>query len=391
MPPKQKNDHLPFQKDGVQDYNKLFPDIMHNLLHDFPGIAYRCKMDAKWTMLFISQNCPQLTGYVPEELLYNSTLSFEDLIYDEDRSYVRNTINRAVKNDKGFQLIYRIKHKDGSIRWVWEQGRAIYYDEDNPLYLDGFIQDVTRNRELEDQLAESAHSLKKLNQMKDRFFTAIVRDLQDPVYSFISLSSFLQENLDKLSRDELLECVVQMSKSASGMDLILENLLNWAKANTGRIIMQKSRFDLKSLIDECSKDFDAQIQLKQLQIRNEVDEQYRINTDRQLFSTIIRNLISNAIKYSKSEQSIIISASLQDELIIVVEDNGVGIPRTELKTLFDMDRNYRTHGTLNEAGTGIGLLLVKELMNAIKGSVEVESRLNRGTKITLRLNKKMLE
>ena len=115
------------------------------------------------------------------------------------------------------------------------------------------------------------------------------------------------------------------------MDLLLENLLNWAKANTGRIIMQKSRFGLKSIIEECSKDFDAQVQLKQLQINIEVPDQYKINTDRQLFGTIMRNLISNAIKYSKSEQSITISAFLQDELIIVVEDNGVGIPRAEQK------------------------------------------------------------
>jgi PAS domain S-box-containing protein len=141
-----------FEKDGVSSYNQLLPELMANLLHNLPGIVYRCVYDKQWTMLFLSEGCIRLTGHQPEELLYNEAISFVDLIYEDDIDYVSNTITKAVETRTQFQLEYRLRHKSGKMLWVWEQGNAIYNELGEAVYLDGVIGDISYKKETEAKL-----------------------------------------------------------------------------------------------------------------------------------------------------------------------------------------------------------------------------------------------
>jgi len=381
---KDKTEHLPFATDGVEAYNQLIPELMTNLLHNLPGIAYRCKNDSQWTMLFMSEGCLEVTGYNAEEVLYNSQMSYEDLIFEEDRKLVRDAVSEGVKKQAQYRMEYRIKHKDGKLHWVWEQGGAVYDEAGRPLYLDGFIADITRRRELEDMLGKRADQLYDLNQMKDRFFSTIVHDLQNPVYSFISLSDFICQNYENFKRSEILEFLTQIRDSAHGMNILLDNLSDWTRIQTGKLKLQKDFFKLSQVVEDCLEGFRDQIAKKNLSILQTIPPEIQFSYDRQVIVSLARNLLSNAIKYSQTRGKIRISACMVAEgLQFVVQDEGVGIPRSELQNLFRIDREFRRPGTLNETGTGLGLLLVKELMNYMEGEVEVQSRLNRGTRVSL--------
>ncbi|MDF1816197.1 MAG: PAS domain S-box protein [Verrucomicrobiales bacterium] len=127
---------------------------LRNMLHNLPGMAYRCSNDSNWTMDFVSEGCLELTGYRPEELIHNKELSFEEVIHFDDREKVRKEVEAAIEQKRVFELTYRLRTKGGVSKWVWEQGRLINSNEDGQT-LEGFITDITPQKQAEKALMES--------------------------------------------------------------------------------------------------------------------------------------------------------------------------------------------------------------------------------------------
>ncbi|HOH47302.1 MAG TPA: PAS domain-containing protein, partial [Candidatus Cloacimonadota bacterium] len=188
-----------YEKDGACSTNLLSPELMTNIMHNLPGIAYRCINDGDWTMLFLSEGCVQLTGYNPEELLYNRDLSYDDLIVPEDRELVRKAVNDCVDLKSCFKMEYRITRKDGQVIWVWEQGEPVLDKGKKTIYLDGFIADINSRKRVEGELLSMSEELRHYNKLKDKFFNIIAHDLQNPIYAIISLTEFMQESRDTLN------------------------------------------------------------------------------------------------------------------------------------------------------------------------------------------------
>ncbi len=141
----------------IKESQRRIATLMANL----PGMAYRCKNDRNWTMEFISQGCYELTGFKPVALVNNRDLSFNDLILPEDRDMVWKTIQVALKKNKSYRMSYRIKHASGEIKWVWEQGIGIYNDQDELLALEGFISNITEQREAEEEIRKLSRSVEQ--------------------------------------------------------------------------------------------------------------------------------------------------------------------------------------------------------------------------------------
>jgi PAS domain S-box-containing protein len=376
-----------FTADGVKSFNILLPELMSNLLHNLPGIAYRCRNDSKWTMLFISEGCYQLTGYHPGDLLYNSDRSFEDIIHEDDRSLVRNNVNNGVSQRTQFQMTYRIVDKKGNIRWVWEQGNAVYDAHNNPIFLDGFISDITEKKASEDKLSQTAKQLVELNVTKDKFFSIIAHDLQNPLYAIISLSDFIRQNNGEFGYEELLDFIHQINLSAKSAHKLLENLLDWARSQTGKITIQNERFNMHSLIQGCMEINDIHAIDKGITIINDVNKDLQMISDVQLLSAVFRNLISNAIKFSSPSMKVLVKSEIIDNKVAIsVSDTGIGISRTNLSKLFKLDNDFRNLGTANETGTGLGLILCHDFISRIGGEITVASKLNRGSTFSVLLN-----
>jgi PAS domain S-box-containing protein len=360
------------------------PELLPNLMHNLPGMAYRCKNDSKWTMIFISEGSVDLTGYSAGELLQNSLLSYDEVVLEEDREYVRQTKNSAVAKRVQFQLEYRIKHKNGEIHWVWEKGNAVYDKHHNPVYLDGFITDVTTRRKAEEDLKRAAQDLEELNATKDRFFSLLAHDLQNPVYAIISLSEFVAENFSNFGRAEVEDALLQIHNASRGIYTLLENLLDWARLQSGQITIQKEFVSLVKTTNYVLDHYRKAAIQKGIALELVYENDMLVESDLRLLSSILRNLVSNAIKYSYPKSTVIVHLHRTESGVeLCVEDRGLGISRRHLQKLFKIDNDLRQYGTANEAGSGLGLILVDNYARLLGIKVSVESRLNHGSKFRL--------
>lgn len=142
--------------------------MLDNLLGNLPGMAYRCNFDQDYTMIYISQACQELTGYEAEELLDNSVLSYNDLIHPEDRSKVWLKVLQGVEKRRRFEINYRIKTRDGELKWVWEKGNAIYDEKTGqPMFLEGFIIDVSKEKSAEQEIFDRESRLAEILKVVD--------------------------------------------------------------------------------------------------------------------------------------------------------------------------------------------------------------------------------
>ncbi len=366
------------------------PELVTNLMSNLPGMAYRCLYDKDWSMMFLSQGCLALTGYSEKELSDKKILSFDDLIIEEDRDYVRKTVDEAVAEHRQYQMEYRIKHRDGSLRWVWEQGSAVYDKRGKVLFMDGYIANITNRKNIEQELKNVAGNLVELNATKDKFFSLVAHDLQNPVYAIISLSEFLEINHASFTPAELTGFINQINVSAKNIYSLLENLLDWAKSQTGKITLQPEFLSLPRMINGIIEYFRPSTTEKRIQIIFSYDEELMIEGDSRLLSSILRNLISNAIKYSYEDSKVKISLHQSaEEVEVAVMDKGTGISRRYLEKIFRIDNELRALGTNHEEGSGLGLILVKTFGDMLGARVMATSKINQGSTFTVALKKKL--
>lgn len=362
----------------------LLPELVANLMSNLPGIAYRCKNDQWWTMMYMSEGCASVTGYTANELLENSNKSFSSLIYADDLDYVRKNVDEAIANRTRFQMEYRILGKEGDIRWVWEQGNAIYSADNQVMFLDGYIADITQRKRIEEEVKQAARSLVELNATKDKFFSLIAHDLQNPVYAILSLSEFLSSNLDKLEGQELVTFVNLIQTSAKGIYSLLENLLDWTKLQTGKVKVQKEYLSLSKVTEFVVGQFSLTAEEKGIKISCVYAQDVVLESDSHLLTTIIRNLISNAVKYSQPGSKVEVSITQEENYACVeVIDTGIGISRRNLAKIFDIDNDVRHPGTKDEPGSGLGLILSKDIANLLGATLSAESKINKGSKFKL--------
>ena len=228
---------------------------------------------------------------------------------------------------------------------------------------------------------ESEIRLRELNSTKDKFFSIISHDLKSPFTSIIGFSELLIERAQKndLSGTEKFAAIIYNS-SQNAMEL-LTNLTQWSRLQTGKMEFDPQETDLVSIIDEVTELLNASALHKSLTIMREIPHQVRIRADRAMISTVLRNLISNAIKFSNPGGEIWISSNqLKNEIMLKVMDNGVGIKKEILHKLFHIEAGVSTRGTINEEGTGLGLILCKEFVSRHGGRIWAESEVNKGSK-----------
>ena len=377
-------------QDARSNLRGISPELLPNLMHNLPGMAYRCKFDENFTMLFLSEGSVELTEYEAGDMLYAKNISYDVITHPEDRDRVRETILSAVKHHTQYQMEYRIITKSGLTKWVWEKGNAVYDQNMNPIYLDGFITDVSARRNAEDNLQKAADDLAELNATKDRFFSLLAHDLQNPVYAIISLSEFISENYQKFDAREIEDAMLQVNSAARGIYTLLENLLDWARLQSGELESQTEFVSLTKAISYAVDHHARAASQKGIALEIEQDSDVMVECDLRLLTSILRNMISNALKYSYPKSSVkVVLRKYEGRAEISVIDNGVGIARKHLEKIFRIDNELRQYGTANESGSGLGLILVSSFARLIGAEVKVESKLNHGSTFTLLLGGKI--
>ncbi len=236
------------------------------------------------------------------------------------------------------------------------------------------------------KLKESEEKLIETNKAKDKFFSIISHDLRSPFASMISFAKILRRDIDKLSKEELSEMAEDFSENVTQINNLLENLLQWSRAQTGKIQNNPEKLNLEDIFEDNLNLFVQAIKNKGLKVKKEIEENLFVWADKNMVNTIIRNLISNAIKYSYQWQQISILANKKGKFVeIQVIDNGVGISVENQKKLFFIESTKTTLGTNYEKGSGLGLLLCKEFVDRLGGEIKVISEEGKGSKFIFTL------
>ena len=243
--------------------------------------------------------------------------------------------------------------------------------------------DITLLKKVEESLKASEAHLRELNATKDKFFSIIAHDLKSPFNAIHGFGNLLV-NAIKEKNDEEIEkyAGIMLDSSQRAMDLLL-NLLEWSRSQTGAMDLNPESIDLLSLIHQVTEMSNYTAQQKLITIYTELPDKAMAVADWEMMNAILRNLISNAIKFTHPGGEIVVSVEQKEkDWKISVTDNGVGIKKDVLDKLFHIDTRHKTTGTQNEVGTGLGLLLCKEFVQKHGGRIWAESEPGKGSKFS---------
>ena len=245
------------------------------------------------------------------------------------------------------------------------------------------IRDITERVNIENKLRLQSEQLLSMNRLKDRIFSIISHDLRGPLINLNDIINMLNEEM--ISEDEFRSFVPQLSKNIASTTGLLENLLFWSKSQLQGEVVKPVNFNVREIADNIIQLFEKVISEKELQSENNIDPNCTVYADKDMIQLIIRNLISNAVKFSKRGGSITLSSRTQgNNSIICFRDTGVGISDADLKKIFELE-TFTTRGTDNEQGTGLGLLLCKDFIEKNGGKIWVESELSKGSKFSVQI------
>lgn len=245
---------------------------------------------------------------------------------------------------------------------------------------------ISRQKE---EIENHREQLKELNASKDKFFSIIAHDLRNPIAGFLNLTEILTSNFDIFSEKESKEFIEAMNQASRQLYNLLENLLQWSRAQTGRITYEPRFTAIKKMVDETIDTLMINIENKSIKVNLSIDDKTIVYVDENMITTVIRNLLSNAIKFTNANGSIHIRCQQSDDFIeMYVSDDGVGISKENQEKLFRIDQSLTTEGTSSEKGTGLGLILCKEFVEKNGGKIWVESEMNKGASFIFTLPKK---
>jgi len=232
-----------------------------------------------------------------------------------------------------------------------------------------------------DQLRKTNADLKEVITTKDKFFSIIAHDLKTPFNTLLGFSELLLKEYDNRDPEENKEIITHIFNSAvHGFDL-LNNLLEWSRSQTGRIEFEPQDFSLTDLIRQNILSISDAAFKKNIEVQNEITEYILAFGDRRMINTVVRNMISNALKFTEPGGKIVLSYKKESEFIeVTVSDTGVGIKEKNISKLFRLEESISTPGTDKEQGTGLGLILCKEFVEKNKGKIWVESEYGKGSK-----------
>ncbi|MDP4116071.1 MAG: tetratricopeptide repeat-containing sensor histidine kinase, partial [Bacteroidota bacterium] len=222
--------------------------------------------------------------------------------------------------------------------------------------------------------------LSELNATKDKFFSIIAHDLKNPFSAIMGSSQLLLENIDTMTKEEYIQFLEIIQKSSEAAHKLLDDLLLWARTQTGRLSMEFEDIKAAEIVLECVNLLNNQALAKEIVINVEVKDGLSLFVDNFSINTVVRNLVSNAIKFTKPGGSVSLKAEQSDKMgRIDVIDNGVGIKPEDEAKLFRIDASINHKGTTGENGTGLGLILCKELVEKNNGYITLKSKLGKGS------------
>ncbi|RLD85430.1 MAG: hypothetical protein DRJ07_03020 [Bacteroidetes bacterium] len=366
---------IQFKNSKIKDSEEHYRALIENS-NDIISV-----IDSRINSIYRSPSYEKVLGYKLGENVNNL---FEFVHTDDKKRMLNDFKGFVAKPGKTAHMNYRYLHKDGTWRHLEGTGKNML---DSPV-IKGIvlnIRDVTKRKNAELALRENEKKLRDLNATKDKFFSIIAHDLKSPFSAMLGFSQLLINKFEKYDVQKQKRFLGIINSDLKNTYKLLDNLLLWSQSQKGIIDFKPEKENFYLVAVETLGFLYQTAKNKTITLINQVPEVCSVYADKDMLETILRNLISNAIKFTLRKGEIILSSRIitdeneQKFVEISVKDNGVGIPREMQGSLFNVSENNSTKGTENETGTGLGLTLCKEFVEQHGGKIWVESELDKGS------------
>ena len=324
----------------------------------------------------------EMLGYKEDEIL---GINFRNITHPGDIDKSLGIVKELLINEsiESKSVEKRYLHNKGDVIWALTTISLIRDVNKKPLFFIAQVQDITKRRKFEEQLLKNTEELKLLNIAKDKFFSIISHDLRSPFNSLLGLAEYISHSYDEMTPLEIKNSISNVYNSAQQVYNLILNLLEWSMIQSGRLTVNKSVINLMELGSEITSLYEDSANHKQLKLINNINQEILVYADKYMIDTIVRNFVSNSIKFTNPGGQIIIKGIINgDNAEVSVTDTGIGISTENQKNLFRIDEQSRRDGTANEKGTGLGLILCKEFIEKNNGVLWVESEEGKGSRFS---------
>lgn len=346
-----------------------------SLISNIPGIAYRCMDTQGWPMVYISDAVLEITGYPAADFeLPAPKRFFSDLYHADDIDFIEKNAKPPT-----FAMEYRIVRKDGEIRWVFEHGNYITDEQNDAIWIDGFIMDVTERKAMVQDLVKAKNTAEQAAAARALFLANMSHEIRTPMNAIIGFSDILLESPLEYEQQKQLATI---NRSAKSLLHILNDVLDSAKLDKGKLALESRVFSLTDEIDTVISTLWLQAKNQNLTLAVDIAPSMASNYvgSPERLRQVLINLIGNAVKFTSSGSVTIKVYPLPNQgVTFEIIDTGIGMSPEQTLHVFDAFSQADASMSRRYGGTGLGTTISKQLVELMGGSIEVESELGKGT------------
>jgi len=363
--------HFKMQEEMIRESQARF----ENMANTAPVMIWIADVDGLFS--FLNKVWLDFTG---NEMGDDLGMNWLKNVHPEDLEKLLGLYQDAFSSKTSFSCEFRFKRKDDVYRWIMINGTPRFSRDGIFMGFIGSCADISEQKESEEKIRKINIELAEINATKDKFFSIISHDLRSPLSGLMQILFIIAEDYDSLPNEEKLQMITDVANTSKKTYELMENLLEWSSIQTGTIPFYPKKLTLLMLLKNLEELYTQNLKSKEITLKIDVGPEISVFADKKMIETILRNLISNAIKFTHPNGTVSVSAEPGNDFVVIkVMDTGVGIKKEKLSELFQVDKVESTPGTAKERGTGLGLILCKELVEKQNGKMWVESKEDEGT------------
>ena len=310
------------------------------------------------------------------------------MIHRQDSGRMMQVFQRAIIEQNNYDMDFRITRPDGEVRFIHCEGRCETDKDDDVIALYGIMQDVTDTTKREIDLRQAKESVERAYNAKSQFLANMSHELRTPLNAVIGFSEMMERQLlGPIGTEKYLEYIAGIRQSGEHLLDLISDILDMSKIEAGKYELSVEKFNIAKVIRMAAHMMEGRALDAEIKINIEIEnEELNIVADRRAVMQMILNLLSNAVKFSKNGSSICVNLiEYQEHLLIKVADKGIGIPANKLANITMPFEQAETDYTREYEGSGLGLAITKDLAEIHGGSIHIDSTIDVGTTVTIKL------
>ncbi|MCF8362309.1 MAG: PAS domain S-box protein [Prolixibacteraceae bacterium] len=280
----------------------------------------------------------------------------------------------TIREGKKWHGEFENRKKNGEIFWESASISGLKNDNGEVTHFVAVKEDITQRKIFNEEVRIKNQQLNELNAQKDRLFSIISHDLRGPFNGFLGLTNLMADDADSMTKDEMVDIASGIRKSASNVFELLNNLLDWSRNQQGLIPFRPEKVNVNDMLEDCFEGIEGVARNKNIQLNLSTGNELVCNGDENMLKTIVRNLVSNAMKFTPRGGIVKVEAEEDDGFVkFSITDNGIGMSEEMLEKLFNIDKKINRTGTENEPSTGLGLIICRDFVKKHGGEIWAES------------------